>query len=145
MTLAITAQGTKLYRGATVASSPSTPTGFTDNVPELKDFQGPSQQNGEIDVTSLDSEAREFLPALKDNGSFTANFNFVPNNLQHQGLINDGDNQTVRWWRLTFPDTTLAEFPGFVQNVSTSGAPDGAISGSVSVRISGSIEWTFAS
>lgn len=145
MTLAITAAGTKLFRGATFLSSPSTPTGFVNPIPELKDFTGPSQQNNEIDVTSLDSTAREFLPALKDNGTFSTNFNYVPTNVEHQGVITDGNDQTVRWWRLELPDGTLYEFPGFVQTVSISGAPDQAVSGTFAVRISGGLIITPAS
>lgn len=145
MTNAISAQGTLLYRGATEASSPGTPTGFTDPIPEIRDFQGPQGTSPEVDVTSLDSTAREKISGLKDNGSFTANMNWVPNNLQHQGLINDQESRVRRWYRLTFSDGTLAEFIGFVTSTSTTGAVDQVVSMALSVSISGAIEWTFAS
>lgn len=146
MTIAITAAGSKLYRGAVFDPLfPSSPTGFSTNIPGLKDFTGPSQQNNEIDVTDLDSTAREFLPALKDNGTFSCNFNYRPNNVEHIAVIQDGNDQTVRWWRLELPDGTLYEFPGFVQTVSISGAPDQAVSGTFAVRISGGLIITPAS
>jgi Lambda phage tail tube protein, TTP len=136
---AIPAAGTKLYRGDTLAASPSVPSGFTSNIPELKDFTGPSQQNNEIDVTSLDSTAREFRPALKDNGSFSCNFNLVPNHPEHIGIQADGDAQTVRWWRLQLSEGSLYEFAGYVQTVSASGATDGVVGGTFAVRISGGL------
>jgi hypothetical protein len=145
MTAAIPAQGTKLYRGDTVAVSPNTPSGFTDNIPELRDFQGPQGTSPEVDVTSLDSTAREKISGLKDNGSFTANMNWIPNNLQHQGCINDQETRVRRWYRLEFSDSTLAEFIGFVTSTSTTGAVDNVVSMALSISISGAITWTFAS
>jgi hypothetical protein len=144
-TASISAQGTKLYRGATAVSSPNTPTGFTDHIPELRDFQGPQGTSPEVDVTSLDSTAREKISGLKDNGSFTANMNWIPNNIQHQGLIADQESRVRRWFRLTFSDGTLAEFIGFVTSTSTTGGVDQNVSMALSVSISGAITWTFAS
>lgn len=145
MTQAVSAQGTKLYRGATTASSPNTPTGFTASLPEIKDFQGPGGQSGEIEVTSLDSTAKEFLPALKDNGQFTANMNFAPSSLEHQGIVADQENRVSRWYRLVLPNGANGDFQGFVQQFTLSGAVDNVLAAALTVRVAGAITWDWPS
>jgi len=58
---------------------------------------GVGGEAGEIDVTDLDSEAMEYLTALKDNGSLSLNVNWDPQNQSHQTIdaLVGGDNKRI--------------------------------------------------
>lgn len=54
-----------------------TPTEAFDLVAEVTNFQAPGLEAPSIDVSSLDSSAREFIGGLKDGGEATMDFNFI--------------------------------------------------------------------
>jgi len=115
---------------------------------------------GEIDVTDLDSLAREFRAALKDNGTVSLNINYDPSEASHvtlDGLVG-GDN--VRFLiatseadtapsyssEFTLPtDRTTLDFDGSVLSFQKDFETDAVWTGSVSIRVSGDITITPAS
>lgn len=78
-------QGTRLYAclagGTTVAT--------LGNVGDLGEFGG---QSDDIDVTNLDSTAKEFLTGLPDNGELTLQLNLNPQDANHQDLMAKNGN-----------------------------------------------------
>jgi len=139
MTNAIPTQGVVIARGD--GGSPET---FT-LIAEITDFDGPGGERPDIDVSSLDSLAREFLPGLKDNGDFSFTANFLPVDAQHV-LVRDTDTaetSTATNFRITFTDAgaTNATFAAFVKQYRPSGGVDDKVVAAVTMRVTGVVTW----
>ena len=146
-TKAVTAKAVKLQRGDGV-----TPTeGFT-TIAEVTSLNGPNESAEQIDVTSFDSTAREFVAALVDSGEVSFDMNFVGENAQQQGLRTDQRAGTKRNFKLIIPDRTLeascstCAFAAIVTALSGPQASgvDGAIPQSCTLKVSGTPAWTYA-
>lgn len=137
MSGAIESQGTLIQRGDGQPTE-----GFT-TIAEITDFDGPGGSASEIDATSLDSTAREFLVGLKDEGQFTFNCNLVPSDTQQQGLRSDRDNRTLRNFKIILTDAanTTLTFAAYVMGFSISGSVDAKVDASITLRISGPVTW----
>jgi predicted secreted protein len=118
-----------------------TPTEAFTTIPEVKSFSGPGGSASVIDVTDLQSDAKEKRMGLQDEGQLTLSINYIPDNAVHQGLRTDRANQTKRNFRMTFTDTgaTVWDFSAFVTGFSVSGGVDGVVEASVTLEISGAI------
>lgn len=128
------AQGTILSRETSLGSA-----SFVA-VANVKSFSGPSTENPEIDVTTLDSTAKEFVGGLVDYGELTMEVNFDHDNATHQQIFSDMEASppTVTGWRITFANPTANyTWSGFVKSFSISGEVDGVYSGSLTLRLSG--------
>lgn len=132
---AVKAQGTRF-----AVSAAGSPPSFSF-IPEIKTLGGPDGSSPLIDVTDLDSTAKEYLLGLKDEGSFSLGIMYIPANSVHQTLRAAFNNSTTMQFRMTFSDagTTVWEFTGLVQNFPMSGAVDEVIAATVTIKISGSI------
>ena len=132
---AILAQGTKF-----AVSPNSSPPVFAD-IPEIRSIGGPDGSAPTIDVTDLDSTAREYVLGLKDEGSFSLGVMYIPANAVHTTLRNAWANRTQLRFRVTFTDsgTTVWEFNGFVTGFSQSAAVDTVVEATVGIKITGSI------
>lgn len=138
MSDSILTQGTLIQRGN--GDGPET---FTA-IGEVLDFDGPGGERGEIDVTHLQSTAKEFKLALKDNGDLTFNVNLLRGNAGQNGLRADEAAGTLRNFKLILNDAgpTTAAFAAYVKRFRTSGAKDDVVKGNVTLRITGDITWT---
>jgi hypothetical protein len=129
-----TSQGTLLQRESSLGSA-----SFT-TIANVKSWSGPSTENPEIDVTSLTSTAKEFIGGLIDYGELSLELHFDPNNATHQQLFSDMEASppTVTGWRIQFQTPTINFYwSAFVKTFSISGEVDSAISGSLTLRLSG--------
>lgn len=137
MSNAIESQGITIQRGD--GGSPET---FA-TIAEITDFDGPGGSASEIDTTSLDSTAKEFLVGLKDEGNFSFNANLVTGDTPQSGLRTDRDNRTLRSFKITLTDTssTTLTFSAYVMQFSISGAVDDKVSVAVTLRVSGAVTW----
>lgn len=137
MSDAIESQGVQIQRG-----NGATPEVFS-TIAEITDFDGPGGSASEIDTTSLDSTAREFLMGLKDEGQFTFNSNLVPSDTAQSGLRSDRDNRTLRNFKVILTDAsaTTLTFSAYVMGFSISGGVDSKIGASITLRISGAVTW----
>lgn len=128
------AQGTILSRETSLGS------GSFTTAANVRSWSGPSTENPEIDVTSLQSTAKEFVGGLVDYGELTLELNFDPNNATHQQMFADMEASppTVTGWRITFVNPTINyTWSAFVKSFSISGEVDGVIQGSLTLRLSG--------
>lgn len=135
---AIETQGTLIQRENN--GSPSTYT----TIGEIVSFNGPGGSASIIDVTSLDSEAKEKLIGLKDEGQFTLECNLVPDDAGQTGLRSDRDNRTKRGFRVILTDdsqTTLI-FQAYVLGFSIGGGVDDKVSLSITLEITGQVTWS---
>lgn len=111
------------------------------SITEVTNISGPGGGASEIDTTDLNSTAKEFRLGLVDNGSITLSLNFIPANVQHALLRTKSISGVSTNFRLTFTDSpaTLWTFAAFVQELSIENGVDGVTTGSVTLRITGSI------
>lgn len=139
--MALSTQGTKLYRG----KGDTTPGPETfELVTNLQDFSGPTTSRGEIDTTTLDSTAKEYILALKDHGEMTFNGLFAPTDMVQRAITGDLNSNAPRNWKLTFSDgVTTAAFSGYVKGAPISGGVDAAVKYALTIRITGDITWTY--
>lgn len=134
-TNAIPAQGTKF-----AVSAAGSPPSFA-NIPEIRTIGGPDGSAPTIDVTDLDSVAREYLLGLKDEGSFSLGIMYIPTNTVHGQLRAAWANRTLMQFRMTFADTgtTVWEFQGYVTGFSGNAAVDTVVEATVGIKITGAI------
>lgn len=130
---AIEAQGVIIARGVGTV--------FT-TIPEIKSFSGPGGSATVIDVTDLQSTAKEKRMGLPDEGQLQFTINYIPDNAVHQGLRQDRMDRIERDFRITFTDASPATqwtFSAFVSGFSVSGAVDNVVEAQVTLEITGAI------
>ena len=132
---ALETQGILIQRG-----DGASPEVFT-TIPEIISFDGPGGSANEIDVTDLSSTAKEFRLGLKDEGDFSFEMMYIPNNTVHIGLQTDRSNRTLRNFQITLTDSpaSVMTFTGYVKEFSLSGGVDDVLRASVVIRISGAV------
>jgi hypothetical protein len=138
-THAIKAQGFKLEIETGAFSPP-----HWLEVKEVKSFNEQQAESADIDVTHLQSTAKEFLTGLPDNGTFTGDINFVIGDPGQIAMRAARESQTVQNFRATFSDTSTAEFSGFVKSMPVSGGVDQAVASSFSIKVTGEVVLTAA-
>jgi len=101
--------------------------------------------NPEVDVTNLDSTAKEYIAGLADGNNVEFDVNWVQGNAQQQSLRTSqaaGATVNLRMAWQTSPNT-IAQFDlvllGFEMGETT---PENQVMASISGRITGSIAWT---
>ena len=110
-------------------------------IPEISNIQGPGGQANEIDVTDLDSTAKEFRMGLQDEGSITLDMFYIPSNTAHAALRTARANQTLTTFRLIFTGspTNSWTFDAFVLGFEISNSVDDVTKASVTLRVSGAV------
>lgn len=125
-----------------VSASGTSPITYT-SVSEVVSFSGFDGAAAEIDVTHLQSTAKEFLMGLQDFGSFTIEVNYLPADTGQDLLRTAKSNRDLHYFKVTFSDASFATFTGYVLSASVSGGVDAKVDGSFQIRISGDV--TFSS
>lgn len=133
---AIVAQGFKLE----IANATS-PVTYTE-VKEIKSFTGFDGKAAEIDVTSLQSTAKEFVMGLQDFGSLNLDVNHLSSDTGQDALRTAKAAQSKLNFRATFSDTSTVTFSAYVLSNPLKGGVDAALEASFQLRITG--EPTFA-
>ncbi len=111
-------------------------------VKEVKTFSGFDGAAAEIDITHLQSTAKEFLMGLQDFGNFNVDANYLATD-PGQILVRDAkDSRVIQDFEAEFSDASTATFQAFVLSAPLSGSVDAAVDTSFSLRISGDV--TFA-
>lgn len=110
----------------------------------VRDISGPSLELGTEDVTNHSSTSgyRQFVATVLGAGEVTFDLNFDPDEAQHgvpSGLIDDMRDKTLQQFNLVFPDLTATAWPftAYVVAFESSAPVEGALSASVTLRISG--------
>lgn len=120
------------------AAGTATSVTFT-NVANVKDFSGFDGSASEIDVTNLDSTAKEFRLGLVDPGQFTINIDYDSGNAGHVALRAKQVSGLLSNFKLTLPNTNVVTFSGFVKKFSLAGGVDQVAKTAVDIRISGPV------
>lgn len=107
------------------------------NVRTFSDFAG--GEASDVDVTHLQSAAKEYRSGLVDNGVFTLELDYNRDEAGHERLRALQAARTVEQFRITFSDGSIATFDGLVKRFSISGGVDDVLRASVSIRITGAV------
>lgn len=102
----------------------------------------------EIDVSDLSSTAKEFVLGLADNGSMDLELLYDPADPGQQNLEALRESSASTTYRVGVPNplaggsptgVTMFNFSGFVATFPFSAGVDAAITGTVSIRLTGAI------
>lgn len=126
-----------------VASASKTLTGKA-TIGEIKSFNGPGGQSSDIDITTLESTAKEFLQGLQDEGEFSFDANLDPADVGQIFCRAARTAQAQRGFEviLADADATTFEFDANVKGFSVSGGVDDVVKAAISLRISGPVTWS---
>ncbi|MFZ5762835.1 MAG: ubiquitin-activating E1 FCCH domain-containing protein [Thermodesulfobacteriota bacterium] len=123
-----------------VSGGTATPVTYTQ-IKEIKNFKPSGSTVGEVDVTDLDSTAKEFRPGLADNGSFSMDMHHLSNDPGQAAARTAFNASAVKDFKITDPVGAVYTFQGYFSNFPNlpDAAVDGVLVGAITVRISGSI------
>lgn len=93
----------------------------------------------EIDVTTFCSTAKEFRLGLEDPGQFTINGHWVQTDAAQAVLRTAALDKQTRLFVVTFEDGSKFSCLGFVASRSFSAAVDGVVTGTFTIRLTGSV------
>ncbi len=104
----------------------------------------------EIETTTLDDDAKSFIPGLIDNGSISFDFYYTETDLHDLTTpmgycLSQQSSGETDAFTLTYPDGTKQTFSGFLKSWSPTGSLDGLLTGKAEIRISGAVTTTAAS
>lgn len=135
-------KGTQLKRGDGGGTEVFTKIG------EVIDIDGPNESVPDIEATSFDSTAEEFVAGLPTNGEMTLNCNFVGSDAQQQGLRTDKNNGTLRNFQLVLndhaSDPTTVSFAATVKELKFSAPEKNIYKLAVTLKLSGATTWDYA-
>lgn len=133
---ALKSQGTAVY----VATAATSPLVFV-LIDQIVNWTGPDGSASEIDVTALDSAAKEFLMGLPDEGNLSFDCIHDPDSTPHETLRAARANQTLMTFqiRLTNSPATNYTVDGYVTGFSMSAGVDDKVGSSYTVRLTGAV------
>jgi hypothetical protein len=109
---------------------------------EVTDWDGPGGSATMYETTHLQSEAKEKKIGLMDEGQLTLSINWEPSDAGQKAARDARAARTEKSFRLTYTDNSTATFDGYVIGMSSSGGVDNKVSGSITIEISGPVEYT---
>lgn len=121
--------------------------GSYSTIAYVRDVGGPNISLDTIEVTTHSSTGgwREFIPGLLDGGEVTLDL-FIDLSQATQGnstgLLSELTGRTVEGFRITWPDASTATFNAIVTSWEPGAVVDSALSGNVTLKITGAV--TFA-
>ena len=112
-------------------------------ISNLADWNGFEGQVSEIDVSNLDSLAKEFRPGLEDFGAVTASVHFDNADAGQVAMMTAKSAATVTYFRMTYLSASVKRaFQGYVRKFGEQGQVDGVIKAMVEVRCTGRVART---
>ena len=105
---------------------------------------GPDATKAEIDVTDLDSAAKQFKGGLADFGRMSVEMHWVPKDTVHQKIRNDFLDVTspVHHYKLTFQEGTVWAFSAYVAGMPATVQGDNVLRITVALRMTGPVTET---
>jgi len=128
-------------------------TGYTMGlIGEITDFTGPGGAAAVIDITHLQSTAKEKMIGIRDEGQLSMSLNFQPTDAGQVALIADRAARTRGKYVIRLTDMatgssahpSYAAFNGYPLQYSISGAVDNKVSANAVIEIDGSVDWATA-
>lgn len=134
--LAVSAQGTQWYiSNAAVPTSPVT----YERISEVITFSSEGDRP-EIDVSSLDSLAREYRLGLKDNGTVSLEMNAIPSDDGQARMLEALSSISSYEFKVVYSDGNTDYFQGLVKQFPRpSGGVDEVLKQNAQIRVTGAI------
>lgn len=136
-----TSKGTEAQGTVISYSDGGSPSSFAA-IGRIIGFKGPGGSAAVIDISDLDSLAKEKRMGLPDEGSFTLDLNYEPDLAAHAAMRAARRNRTRLEFKITYTDPTAATtdvFFGYVTGFEISGSVDQVLKGSMTVEIDGAV------
>lgn len=132
----VSAQGSKLEINTGTVAVPA-----WTKINGLKSFSGFDGAADELDTTDLDSDAKEFISGLVDEGKFSFDIKRLSADAGQIALLAARTSRAVTGLRLTLPDAAVATFDVLVKTFPISGQTNTVMSSSVDCKITGPVAW----
>ena len=138
--MAIESQGVSIFWSTSTAASTAL------EVLGIMGFNGPSGSANVIDITTLQSTAKEKQMGLPDEGQISFDIIYLSTDTGQTALRVDRAARTKRNVSIKFTDssTTYISADAYCTGFSLTGAVDDVIKGSVSLEITGPLTWSTA-
>jgi len=107
---------------------------------EVTSVGAPSGEAADIDVTHLESEAKEYLVGLPDEGNIEIAMNAISNDPGHEEMLDAKDVQERRWLKITWSNGDVWYIKALVKKYTWAAGVDAKIEAASSFRTSG--KWT---
>lgn len=140
--MALKSQTSKVEISTEDADATSFGTATFEKIGEVTNIGAPSGEAADIDVTHLESTAKEFLTGLPDNGNIEIAMNAVSSDPGHDELLAAMDTQERRWLKITWSNGDVWSIKALVKKYTWSAGVDSKIDAAASFRTSGA--WTRA-
>lgn len=136
--MAIESQGNLLFWSTTTSMSTA------QAVNGVTGYKGPSGSASVIDITTLNSTAKEKQMGLPDEGQVSLDMVYISTDIGQIALRNDRASRTKRRVavKLTDVSSSLFHAEGYVTNFALQGAVDDIVKASATIEITGPITWT---
>lgn len=137
MTSAVLGLGTLLQVAAT-----NSPPAFS-TIAEVLTISGPQLTAEDIEVTNMDSTAKEYISGVPDGGSINFELNWI-SSAEQQTLRDDVEGGGSKFYKVIFPTSplTTAAFTARCTEFSMTAEPNSQVRASATLKISGSVTWT---
>lgn len=142
-TKSTTSKGVKLQRGNGAGTE------IFATIGEVFNISGPNESVEEIEVTSFDSTAKEYLPGLRDGGEVQFDFRLVGEDAMQVGLRSDFAAGVVRNFKLELNDATATlttpsvyAFAAVVKALGTTFGTNAPVNCSCTLKVSGAVTFT---
>jgi hypothetical protein len=120
------------------------------NIAEITDFNGPGGAAAIIDITNLQSTAKEKLIGLRDEGQLSLTLNYNATDAGQAGLRADRAERTKNLYDILFTDVaksasampSRADFFAYCQQFSEQGAVNNKISANAVLEITGAVNYS---
>jgi len=136
--MAIESQGVLIFWSTSTAMSTAVSIGG------ITGFNGPSGSAGVIDITTLQSTAKEKQMGLPDEGQVNFDVLYLSTDIGQTNLRTDRAARSRRKLAIKFTDatTTMIHADAYCTGFSITGAIDDVIKASISLELSGPLTWT---
>jgi hypothetical protein len=112
------------------------------------DLDTPDTEIGKLKITNNDSPtggnpagAHEYAPGMTDPGALEFQVVFAKG--QHEALMQEQGNGFIYWWKETFPDGTVCNFPAYLAGCKITGkTEDEAVMGHIKLQLTGPALWS---
>lgn len=108
----------------------------------IKSFTGFDGQASDIDITTLDSTAKEWRQGLQDFGNFSMEVMRDPADVGQAAMEASKAAQGTEECVLTLRTGEVATFDAYVKQISSAGGVDAVVTGTISLKVSGEVVWS---
>lgn len=118
----------------------ATPQTWT-SIANVKSFNGMDGSAAVIEVSNLQSAAKEKRMGLQDEGQFSITLDLDPADAGQLAMLAARTAQALKQFKLTLPTANTATFTGFCKKVTAQGGVDAVLGRSVDIEITGPVTW----